>query len=150
MQGAPCIWVTKIFVSFDILTLLSSENGCCANCRTVPSAQSTTACVVSNVPRRDVAEDALHNALPPRASRTRLEQLRVSVGPPPLVVPKKVTVIRCAIFVGLWGEEELAVRATGRKVAVRRRKLVRADIRSDTSNEVSAEVDMVARMARVR
>ena len=45
-RDAPCMWVTKIFVSFDILTLLSSENGCWANWRTVPSAQSTTAGVI--------------------------------------------------------------------------------------------------------
>ncbi len=38
----------------------------------------------------------LHSEPSPSKSNTRLEQLRVSVGPPPLVVPKKVTVILLA------------------------------------------------------
>ena len=40
----PCRWVIKIFEIFPILTCLTSGHlcGCCVNCRTVPSAQSTT------------------------------------------------------------------------------------------------------------
>ncbi len=53
--------------------------------------------------------DALHNEPFPRASTTRLEQLRVSVGPPPLVVPRNVTVmlldiVECEDFCREGGE----------------------------------------------
>ena len=66
---------------------------------------------------------ALHNDWFPSASTTRLEQLRVSVGPPPLAVPRKVTVMSCDIVFGLgtesWceyilGESQRGVRETAR------------------------------------
>jgi len=43
-------------------------------------------------------DDVLQSAPSPMMSSTRLEQLRESVGPPPLLVPKKVTFIHCAII----------------------------------------------------
>ena len=47
---------------------------------------------------------ALHSEPLPSGSTTRLEQLRVSVGPPPLVVPMKVTVMLLDMVerVDLW------------------------------------------------
>lgn len=92
----PCICVMKILFKSLILTRLASWYGCNAYCRTVPSAQSNTMKRVRDMNSFTRKKRcSLHEAPRPVASTTRLEQLRVSVGPPPLVVPRKVTDILC-------------------------------------------------------